>query len=421
MSDVEYIHLMPTVDTLADALLKIGVDAIEEESLNAEQNAAEAKLREIEERRRNMTEKPNEEMANPNEHRREAQIEGMDNPQSDTPEQPGAELDPIPITRTWFSENYGMTGRQMADLLIKANDLKTLDAIQPLLKMEKKAILDSFVGVSPNLVDELPLTDLDYDSLNLYSDRLDLPFRRFVKSWTSSDDAGKEDAEKTWRSTIDKSSRLSQREQNILTKCAGILIERGALNAQTLRSYGVSASAAEISSLIKSHGFLFDIISVGQFSKSVGRGLFYDVKRHHILLKDADQFLAGLIDNGGRVKLDSRLIPRIDIKFNAPNAPWYVDTLKEELGVENISASGRGIVIEGDVAVKKALDISLPYISDNEECALIAKALEGDRDALIVFAHDRLATPAEKTEILKQNNISYSDFLNIKKEVSING
>ena len=282
MRDVEYIHPLTGVSSLTDALIKIGTDA-EEEALAAEQDAAKKKLEAVEDKRRKMKEEQQQE--NPA-GREDADITGMNNPMSDTPEQPGTELpsDPVPITRSWFIDNYGMTGREVADLLIKANDLQTLDSIQELLRMEKMAILDHFAGVSPYLVDELPMTDLDYDSLNKHTDRLELPFRRFVKSWTSSDEEGKKNAEMLWRSTVDKSERLSQREQNILAKCKDVLIERGALNAQTLKSYGVSASAAEISSLIKSHGFLYDILAVGQFSKSVGRGLFYDVKRYNICL-----------------------------------------------------------------------------------------------------------------------------------------
>lgn len=415
MRDVEYIHPLTGVSSLTDALIKIGTDA-EEEALAAEQDAAKKKLEAVEDKRRKMKEEQQQE--NPA-GREDADITGMNNPMSDTPEQPGTELpsDPVPITRSWFIDNYGMTGREVADLLIKANDLQTLDSIQELLRMEKMAILDHFAGVSPYLVDELPMTDLDYDSLNKHTDRLELPFRRFVKSWTSSDEEGKKNAEMLWRSTVDKSERLSQREQNILAKCKDVLIERGALNAQTLKSYGVSASAAEISSLIKSHGFLYDILAVGQFSKSVGRGLFYDVKRYNIMLKDADRFLAGLIETGGEIKLDSRLNPRIEMKFHAPNAPWYADALKSELGVENVFAEGVGIVIEGEFAVKKALDLSLPYMNNHDDASLLSKALDGNRDALIVFAHERSNDPKHKASLLKSNDISHERYAEMKEEV----
>ena len=51
-----------------------------------------------------------------------------------------------------FVDNFGMTGREMSEILVKARDLRTLDSIQPLLKMEKAAILKHFAGVSPSLV-----------------------------------------------------------------------------------------------------------------------------------------------------------------------------------------------------------------------------------------------------------------------------
>lgn len=452
MRDVEYIHPLTGVSSLTDVLKMVGTQSGED--LNKFIGPAKTGLagktmmegvgklvggvisgdpKAFEEFEQSVTEEtPVEEQQidndsqlneknkqKPSNPRQDASIEGMDNPQSDVPEQPGTELpnDPVPITRSWFMDNYGMTGREVADLLIKANDLQTLDSIQNLLRMEKMAILDYFPGVSPSMVDELPMTDLDYDALNKHTNRLELPFRRFVKSWSSSDDEGKKNAEMVWRSTVDKTERLSQREQNILTKCKDVLIERGALNAQTLKSYGVSASAAEISSLIKSHGFLYDILAVGQFSKSVGRGLFYDVKRYNIMLKDADRFLAGLIETGGEIKLDSRLNPRIEMKFHAPNAPWYADALKSELGVENIFAEGVGIVIEGDFAVKKALDLSLPYMNNHDDANLLSKALDGNRDALIVFAHERSDNPKHKADLLKSNDISYDHYAKMKEEV----
>ena len=130
------------------------------------------------------------------------------------------------IDRFWFMDNFGMSGREMSDLLIKTRNNKALDAIQPLLKMEKQAILSNFIGVSPTLIYDIPLTDRDYDCLNTNAKRLDLPFRRFVKSWESSDGDGKEIALKEWRKTVDEEERLSNRERNILFKCRETLKQR---------------------------------------------------------------------------------------------------------------------------------------------------------------------------------------------------
>ena len=359
-----------------------------------------------------------------------AEIEGMDSAESDVPtEQEGTALPPeapqIPIAKmnTWFQDNFGMTGRELTEILIKGNEVKVLDSIQPLLLLEKQATLSQFPGVSPDLVGSLPLTDLDYDSLNQNSERLNLPFRRFVKSWVSaSDEEGRDKAEKLWRTTLDKSERLSHRERGILNNCRSILSSRGAVNAQTLKSYGVQASPAEISSLIKSHGFLFDIIAIGQFSKSMGRGLFYDIKRRDVILKDADQFLAGLIDNSSNFKFDTRLYPRLEINFNAPSAPWYAEALKKE-GIAGIKAEGSGLVIEGDTSVLKALEMAEPHLSDGGEYPSprnMLSALRGDRDTLIVMAYDTVEAK-ERSRLLRKHKLSVDEFDNMKEAVKASG
>lgn len=348
-----------------------------------------------------------------------ASIEGVDREGSVPPtEQPGADLPanaPLDITRSWFTDNFGMTGRELSEILVKARDLRTLDSIQPLLKMEKVAILKHFTGVSSSLVDVLPITDMDYDALNKHSERLDLPFRRFVKTWTNTDQKGKDNAEELWRTTIDKSERLSNRERNLLQKCRETLRHRGALNAQTLKSYGIQASPAEISSLIKSHGFLYDLISVGQFSKSVGRGLFYDIRRRDVLLKDADRFIAGLIENDARIKLDTRLNPRIEMQFYAPTAPWYADALTKTIG-SGVAAEGRGLVIEGENAVFKALEMAEPYLNGHAPAATrLLKGLRGDKDALILIAYETM-NPTEQINLLKKHRIDDE-----KMEAMLNG
>jgi len=325
------------------------------------------------------------------------------------------------IDRFWFMDNFGMSGREMSDLLIKTRNNKALDAIQPLLKMEKQAILSNFIGVSPALIYDIPLTDRDYDCLNTNAKRLDLPFRRFVKSWVSSDGDGKEIALKEWRKTVDEEERLSNRERNILFKCREVLHNRGALNAQTLKTYGVKASPAEISSLIKSHGFLFDIISVGQFSKSQGRGLFYDIRRRDVLLKDSDRFLAGLLEHGAIFKMDALFNPRIEIQFNAPTAPWYASALVKELEVSNIEAKGKGLLISGEVAVKAALSKAEPHLNGHSADAMkMLKAMKGDEDALLVMAYDGMKQD-EQIRLLKKHNLSDEDMAGKREMVMSSG
>tara|TARA_R110002020_G_scaffold53854_3_gene150255 strand:- start:17625 stop:18932 length:1308 start_codon:yes stop_codon:yes gene_type:complete len=411
--------LISAAKTVGTAVAPLALDMVVDKVRAKRKEATQA-----EEELQQATEQAQREQQNTPNPQAEASIEGMDAANSAPPtEQPGAELPaqaPLDLTRTWFIDNFGMTGREMSEILIKARDLKTLDLIQPLLKMEKQAILNHFTGVSGSLVGRLPLTDMDYDALNKNTKRLDLPFRRFVKSWTGSDTEGRVVAEDLWRTTIDKSERLSNRERNLLENCREVLTSRGALNAQTLKSYGVNASPAEISSIIKSHGFLYDIIAVGQFSKSIGRGLFYDVRRRDVLLKDADRFIAGLMEHSAIFKLDSRLNPRIEMRFYAPTAPWYATALNKTLG-GGVSADSIGLVIEGEKSVFKALELAEPHLNGNASSAkLMLKGLRGNDDALIVLAYDSLPH-TEQNKLLKKHRITDEGLKAKREEVLTHG
>jgi hypothetical protein len=412
----EYLNPIEGIESLSDSVTKFAQNDLAQQEVDMAQQALTA----AQEKKKQEDAKRNAVDARAN-----AGIEGTDKEGSSAPtEQPGTVLPataPPPISKTWFTDNFGMTGRELSEILIKAKDLRTLDSIQGLLKMEKQAIISHFKGVSPNLVDELPLTDIDYDALNKHSDRLDLPFRRFVKTWTSSDEQGREKAAQLWSTTIDKSERLSNRERNLLTKCREVIYSRGALNAQTLKSYGIQASPAEISSLIKSHGFLFDLISVGQFSKSVGRGLFYDIKRRDVLIKDADRFIAGLIENNSKFKMDTRLNPRIELGFHAPTAPWYADALCKELDTTNITSSSSKIIINGESTVKKALELAEPYLNGHSpDARKMLKGLRGDKDALLVLAYESM-TQQEQIELLKSQRINDEEMTRKREAVLTNG
>ena len=411
------------------AAASMGVDAIKNKLQAKQEEVAQAETELAEAEKKNAEQEQAVKDQPSTQEGEGTEITGMKNDNSTPPtDQPGTELDseappPVPLAKmkNWFPENFGMTGREVTEILVKARENKVLDAIQPLLKLEKQSILAQFTGVNPNLYDSLPLTDLDYDSLNNNKNRLDLPFRRFVKTWVSnSTEDSRNDAERIWRMTIDKSERMSHRERAILKNCRQVLLDRGALNAQTLKTYGVQASPAEISSLIKSHGFLFDIIAIGQLSKSQGRGLFYDIRRGDIVLKDADRFLAGLIENGGRFKFDSRLYPRLEISFKAPTAPWYANAL-QKMGLPGVEARGIGLVMQGEDTVMKALELAEPHFNgkskDTFPSALtMLKAMRGDKPTLMVMAYESLDMP-ERSKLLRKHKISVDDFDKMKEEV----
>ena len=115
--------------------------------------------------------------------------------------------------------------------------------------------------------------------------------------------------------------------------------------------------------------------------------------------------------------MDARFYPRLEVRFAAPTASWYASALKREMGVENIKTQGMNLIFEGEQAVLKALEVSVPHLNGNSPDAIrMLKALQGDEKALIIVAYDS-SKPEDRSRILQKHNISTDDLENIREEV----
>ena len=338
-------------------------------------------------------------------------IQGLEDDPSDNPSQPGTSLQPdVDIGKTWFVDNFGITSGEMVDLLIKADKTEMVEIITPLIYLERRSILKHFSGVDPNLVKSLPLTDSDYDILNSNATRFDTHFRRFVKSWSDSETPDlQQEAYQDWRNRIDKSQRLSSREQVVLNQTSNILAKTGILNSKGIVDRGVSVSPAQLAGLIKSHGFLYGISSVGHGGFADKKALYYDVERGEAIVKDHGRLIAGLWESGGKIELDPRGTPRLILPFSSSNSHAYVDTLKSVMGVSAVRAEGSSILVEGNFAVSKACDSAYEHLKEkSQQASVFQKAFKGDERAIrsITYAH---SSPKKQVILLKKWNISEAD------------
>ena len=113
--------------------------------------------------------------------------------------------------------------------------------------------------------------------------------------------------------------------------------------------------------------------------------------------------------------------PRIEMRFNAPTAPWYADALNNEMDMNCVKSTSSGLCIEGEKGVIKAVEMASPYITDSShEAFMLSKALVGDKDALIVMVHDSL-NRREQVTFLKSKNVSIERFDKMKEKVLMNG
>lgn len=353
--------------------------------------------------------------------RENAAIEGLDAANmggSDT--QPGTVVEtgtsPVPVSKTWFVDNFGMQGNEIVELFIKSGREEMASIIQPLIVQERMALLKSFPSVSPDLANTLPFTDFDWEMLQKNTESLEIPFRRFVKNWND----GNEDAYDIWSNRITKEERLSLPERKTLHKAQEVLEKHGSMNVQSLQSHGVSGSTTKIAMLIKSHGFLYDIEPMGYGSTTNDRGPFYGLKKNDIFVKDAGALIGDLYEMGGGIEISPRGTPRMILPFNSRVCKEYANALNSELGVRGIISEGNGLVIEGEASVAKAIDASLPHLNEKKsEVVVLKKALEDDEHAIMCLTYDK-SKPQKQVSLLKSWNLSIEAFEKMKEAV-VNG
>ena len=400
------------VESFMDALLKIDPNKVIDQKIKVLQEE-----KKVNQQKEKTTGSPRE----------NAGIEGMDSAQSSAPTtQPGTDLvespSPLPgLSKTWFKDNFGMEGSEICDLLTKSGRDDLVQLIQPLIREERISLLKSYPSVSPTLIDKLPFTDFDYSMLQKNPNNLSIPFRRFVKSWNdSTTDEERDEAYGIWSNRISKQHHLTRREDGILKRCQELLTSNGALNAQSLQSYGLEASTTEISMLIKSHGFLYGISAIGKGKASNVRSMFYDVSRTDMLIKDAGALIGGLFDNGGSIEVGSSGSPRLILPFNSAICKHYADALNHEMNTAGVLAEGDGLVIEGEVAVAKALDLGLSHIVEKKaDAVILRKSIDNHEDALRCLKY-QLSSPSKQVSLLKSWGISNDDLESLKEAV-VNG
>ncbi len=399
------------VESPEDVLKLLDEKLISQEIKN---NQQEAKL--LQQKKKAAAKQPQEGAGSP---REDAAIEGLDADNmggGDT--QPGTQVQtessPLPMTKTWFADNFGMQGNEIVDLLIKSGRDELVSMIQPLIVQERMALLKSYPSVSPDLVHTLPFTDFDWEILQKNHESLAIPFRRFVKSWTD----GNMDAYEIWASRISKSERLSINERKVLEKTQAVLDSHGSMNAQALQTHGVPETTRKIAMLIKSHGFLYDIEPFGLGSKHNDKGFFYGLKKHDVFVKDAGALVGDLYEMGGSIEISPRGTPRLILPFNSKVCKEYAHALNNEMGVRGIIAEGDGLVIEGEASVVKAIDVSLPHLKEKKgEVNILRKALEDDEKAImcLTYAHSK---PQKQVRLLKSWNLSLEAFEEMKEAVA---
>ena len=326
-------------------------------------------------------------------------------------EQPGTDVTApptaeTPVTKSYFIDNFGISGGELIGLLQKGGEETVLDSVIHLLHQEQRAVLKQFDWWEDSDWNLLELKDNDFNLVSMFPDRLELPLRQtIVGVKKAKGEQERSEIWKGWHSRLDAENRLSRRERGILTECHNTLLKHGAMNSQTISSYGVKASSSEIGSLIKSYGYLFDVTVVGKGTKHDDRTLYYGTPKPPIFLKTVDSFVGNLWEVEGSLELTPTGAPRLTLPFNTKRGADYTVVLKQRLGVEGISWEGNKFVIEGSKSFQKAAIQALPYLTEKRENAsLYLSALDGNVHAerILQYRHN----PDLQVELLKEWNVA---------------
>jgi hypothetical protein len=347
-------------------------------------------------------------------------MKGGDQPSNPT-EQPGTTATPtVGVSNSFFKDEIGMSGSDLIELFEKAGETSAIPAVVELLRQEQHAVLKAFDWWDENDWGILELQDNDFNLLTLYPERLEYQLRKTVASVKRVESTEEREAIwKSWHDRLNAEQRLSRRERSVLKECLNILQKHGDMNASTITSYGVEATAPEVAGLIKTYGHLFDMKVVGKGTKHDDRTLHYGANKPPVFLKRIDSFIGNLWEVGGEMSITKAGVPRLALPFSTKRAVDYTNVLKRELGVEDIMWEGRQFLIEGDRAVYEAAKVALPYLEKQfSEAAILLSALEGDENAGRIIAFNQ-AKPEDQVSMLKTWNTSI-DGLEEWKEVIVN-
>jgi len=352
------------------------------------------------------------------------EIGGLDgNAQQGSPtEQPGTDATAPPIvTKTYFRDTFGIDGADLVDLLEKGGEQELVPSVITLLRAEQQAVLKQFDWWDANDWPLIKLQDNDYNLLIMYRDRLELPLRQTIVGVKKAvGEKEQNEIWKGWHSRLDAENRLSRRERGILEECNNTLRKHGALNSQTLSSYGVNASSPEIGSLIKGYGYLYDVTVVGKGTKYDDRTLYYGTPKPPIFLKKIDSFIGNLWEVDGSVEITPTGAPRLTLPFTTKRGEDYTVVLKQRLGVEGVMWEGDKFVIEGTKAFTKAAEHALPFLIEKKgEASVMIAAIKGDDKAERLISY-QYQNPQQQVHLLKEWNVSENE-MKMWAEVITNG
>ena len=306
----------------------------------------------------------------------------------------------------WFEDNLGVSATEIVSRLRKArrhnkDEKHDIDAliqdVRMLKAMEVEMTLNSVDWANEylNEIRNFDLSDKSLKSLRKFYDSRKVGLVKACLMWRNADEtlkmlneheevwgdeerkswvdamSMKKDARKMWKSTLSQMDRLTEKEQETISKCVNLLKMNGPMSARALfesdkieKMPGLTAN--KLSKLLSLYGEEVDIVSGAQ------RGTFVKMDKHGLVLKDPYAYAAGFLDADGYITITKRGEPRAGFIATGTRGRIHCEELRKVLdcGVlqldqkvyKDSQRSQHRLQFYSKSDIKKLLDKIMPHL-----------------------------------------------------------
>jgi len=312
----------------------------------------------------------------------------------------------------WFETHLGCTASQFVNRLRKMrrsnkeikNDIDLLiDDVRTLKSLEIKTTLNdiSWANGKESTIKQLGASDRDLKSLRRFGESRKVGLVQACNLWDNADTSlkmldqfsdvwgeeesnawanamkTKTDAKKMWRNTLHQSQKLTQKEQDTLTKASDILQLEGALSSRRLQERMLdesvlhkSMTAGKLSKLLSMYGEEYDIINGPK------KGTFVKMSDSGIIIKNPWSYAADFLESDGFIRLSEREEVTIGFVSLGTRGKAHCEQLHKSIGVGYLqlnqklpkqNAFQHRLIFKQKENIIFILKNMLPYLSNKKE------------------------------------------------------
>ena len=314
----------------------------------------------------------------------------------------------------WFETHLGCTASEFVDRLRKMRrehkevkhdidllieDVRTLKALE--VKTTLKNI--SWAQGKELTIKQLGVSDRDLKSLRRFGESRHVGLVQACNLWDSADTSlkmldqfsdvwgdeeaaawanamqSKSDAKKMWRNTLHQSERLTQKEQDTLSKASELLQQDGALSSRILQERMMdhsvlhkSMTTGKLSKLLSMYGEEYDIISGPK------KGTFVKMDDDGIIIKNPWSYAADFLESDGFIKTSERGEHSVGFVSLGIRGRVHCQQLHKSIGYGKLQLNQRvakqdtyqhRLIFNSEQEVYDVLSKMLPYLSEKEQDA----------------------------------------------------